>query len=133
MHPEFDLIRVLSIIGIPSICAAGIIALWKIFYTFTKNQEKKNDAIQLGLQAVLRDRLYQLYAHCKTVKGYAGINDRNNFENMFKNYEALGENGVMRNIHDKFMSLPTSPERSKKATYEELDEEILIGDDIYGT
>ena len=40
-------------------------------------------------------------------KGYAPVYARDNFENCWVQYEALGENGVMRGIHDKFMALPT--------------------------
>lgn len=42
-------------------------------------------------------------------KGYAPIYARENFENCWQQYHSLGANGVMGDIHEKFMNLPTNP------------------------
>ena len=47
--------------------------------------------------------MYERYSE----KGYAPIYAKQNFENVWKQYEALGKNGVMKQIHDSFMGLPT--------------------------
>jgi hypothetical protein len=39
---------------------------------------------------------------------------KDNFENLWIQYEALGENGVMKKIHDEFVSLPTEPPTRKE-------------------
>lgn len=76
--------------------------LWKKI----KITEKKTESVQLGLQALLRDRLYNEYNHYKS-KGFAPMYARENFENMYQQYHILGANGVMNDIYKKFMELPT--------------------------
>lgn len=71
-----------------------------------KSREEESKAIKLGIQALLRDRLYQLYdKHME--EGFAPIDVKENFENLYKQYHNLGENGVMDESHDKFKELPT--------------------------
>ena len=74
-----------------------------------KVNEKKTESVQLGVQALLRDRLYSTYMHYQE-KGYAPIYARENFENMYNQYHVLGANGVMDDIYRKFMDLPFEKE-----------------------
>ena len=69
--------------------------------------ERQNKAIMLGVQAILRDRLLQGYRHYID-KGFAEYDDRENMENIYAQYHALGANGVMDDMRDKFRSLPMS-------------------------
>lgn len=69
-------------------------------------QHKKNEALELGVQALLRDRLYQMYAHY-VERGSAPIYARENFQNMYERYHNLGANGVMDDYYKKFMEIPT--------------------------
>lgn len=78
------------------------------FYARLKAYERENDALKKGVQALLRDRLYDKYEKYSEL-GYAPIRVRENFENMWKQYHSLGKNGVMDDIHIKFMALPTEP------------------------
>lgn len=78
------------------------------FYKRIKANDQKTEAVQRGIQALLRDRLYDKYEHYSD-KGYAPIRARENFENMWTQYHNLGQNGVMDDIHVKFMQLPTEP------------------------
>ena len=71
--------------------------------------EKKTESVQLGVQALLRDRLYSTYLKYAE-KGYAPIYARENFENMYNQYHTLGANGVMDDIYRKFMALPLEKE-----------------------
>lgn len=71
-----------------------------------KENEKKTEAVQKGVQALLRDRLYDKY-ETYSERGFAPIRARENFENMWTQYHSLGKNGVMDDIHRKFMELPT--------------------------
>lgn len=66
-------------------------------------------AVKKGLQALLRAQMINDYNHYSE-KGYAPIYARQNFENCWVNYEALYKNGVMKDIHDKFMALPARQE-----------------------
>ena len=70
-----------------------------------KANESKTEAVCLGVQALLRDRLLTAY-NKYSEKGYAPIYAKENFENMWKQYHNLGVNGVMDDIHNKFMALP---------------------------
>lgn len=70
-----------------------------------KAMEAQNEALMLGVQAMLRDRLLQGYRHYAD-KGWADYDDRENMENMYKQYHALGANGVMDGYRDRFLALP---------------------------
>ena len=70
-----------------------------------KINEKKTESVQLGVQALLRDRLYYTYTKYEE-KGYAPLYARENFNNMYNQYHALGANGVMDDVYKKFMALP---------------------------
>lgn len=67
--------------------------------------EQQNTALMLGIQAILRDRLLQGYRHY-SAKGWADYDDRQNMENMYTQYHALGANGVMDGYRLKFLQLP---------------------------
>lgn len=90
-----------------------LVTVCKFFWTKIRQIEQRNESVQLGVQALLRDRLIAEYnEHIE--KGYAPIYAKENFENMWKQYHNLGVNGVMDGIHEAFMVLPTeSPEDRK--------------------
>lgn len=71
-------------------------------------QRQQNQALMLGVQAMLRDRLLQGYKFYEE-QGYASYEDKSNMENMHKQYESLGENNVMNARHERFIALPDSP------------------------
>lgn len=81
-------------------------AICRYFLKRIKANDQKTEAVQRGVQALLRDRLYDKYEHYSEL-GYAPIRARENFENMWTQYHNLGKNGVMDDIHVKFMELPT--------------------------
>lgn len=86
-----------------------LITIIEIFYKKIKNNEKRTEALKLGVQALLRDRLYAYYNKYSELK-YAPIYAKENFENIYKQYHNLGNNGVMDDIYRKFMELPTENE-----------------------
>lgn len=63
-------------------------------------------ALQRGVQALLRAQMITYYNHYAD-KGCAPIYARESFENCWIQYERLGKNGVMKDIREKFLSLPT--------------------------
>ena len=67
-------------------------------------------AAKKGIQALLRDRLVQGYKYYRS-QGWADENDRSNLENVYVQYEALGKNGVMNDLHKKFLELPLGPQQ----------------------
>ena len=66
-------------------------------------------AVKRGLQALLRAQMIDDFNHYSE-KGYAPIYARQSFENCWVQYERLYKNGVMGDIHSKFMALPTREE-----------------------
>ena len=69
---------------------------------------KETKAVMLGVQALLRSQMINDYNKWAE-HGYAPIYARENFENCWVQYHALGANGVMDDVHAKFVSLPIEP------------------------
>ena len=67
--------------------------------------EAQNAATMLGVQALLRDRLLQAFNHY-LARGWIGADDRANIDNMYVQYEALGENNVISDIYNQVRALP---------------------------
>ena len=82
------------------------------FLAFIRLQHRQNSAIRAGLRAILRDRLLQAYYTCSQ-KEYAAPDERQNFENMYVQYHALGGNGVMDDVRRKFFNLPMEKKGEK--------------------
>lgn len=90
------------------ICIAILTGLWRSVSVKLKKARADNDAIKAGVQALLRAQMISDYNHYLE-KGYAPIYAKQNFENCWVQYENLGENGVIQDIHQRFMQLPTVP------------------------
>ena len=95
------LYQVLSLLFGSGLLITILTAVWRKI----KQNEKKTESVQLGVQALLRDRLYSTYLKYAE-KGYAPIYAKENFENMYNQYHTLGANGVMDDVYKKFMALP---------------------------
>ena len=91
-----------------SLCLGSgiILAAVKWIHTVFSKQKKRTEALEYGVQALLRDRLYQMYFHYME-KGSAPLYARENFQNMYEKYHNLGANGVMDDYYHKFMNIPT--------------------------
>ena len=93
--------QILSLLGV-----GGIIgAMWKYSFNFMKELRTENQAQKLGIQALLRAQMITEFNYWSE-RGYCPIWARQNFENLWVQYEALGQNGVMSDIHKKFLDLP---------------------------
>ena len=93
----------LGYFGIPSLIFASMFGL---IIAKLKKYKQEQDAIRKGIQALLRSELIYAYNKYKE-KGYAPIFAKENFQNIYENYHALGKNGVMDEIRKEFMSLPS--------------------------
>lgn len=94
----------LTLLGIPGMIAS--------LFTFIRLQRRQDNAVRAGLRAILRDRLLQAFRGCAR-RGYAAPDERQNFENMYVQYHALGGNGVMDDVRRKFFALPMEKERNE--------------------
>ena len=101
--------QILALIGIPSVVTAVLNALERRAVrkeAAKSKKEDKTDALALGVQALLRAQMITDYNHYSE-KGWAPIYARENFEGCYTQYRALGGNGIMEDIHSKFLALPT--------------------------
>ena len=88
------------------VTSSGIIGmLTKVMLNRMKKVEQRNKALELGVQALLRAEMVEQYEKYKE-REHCPIYAKENFENMWIQYESLGANGVMTEIHNKFMALP---------------------------
>lgn len=92
------------------LCLFSVPALILMIVKYMLNQIKQNrkdtEAVKLGLQALLRSQMISDYNNYSE-KGFAPVYARDNFENCWKQYHSLGANGVMDDLHEKFLDLPT--------------------------
>ena len=100
-----------TILGLPTI--SGLIIKWKADQIKEREKAKRNNEaeyrnIKEGIKALLRAQMLNDYEYYSKL-AYAPIPAREIFEDCYKQYHNLGGNGVMDDIHDKFMALPTDP------------------------
>ena len=94
------------LLGIPTL----ILCVFKYLHVLIKKNAEDNKATKLGVQALLRAQMVSDYNKWSE-RGYAPIYARDNFENCWKNYHSLGVNGVMDDLHKKFLKLPTEEQK----------------------
>lgn len=87
--------QILVLLGLEGLFSTIIIWVW--------NQVK---GVRKGVQALLRAQMINDYNKWSE-RGYAPIYARQNFENCWEQYHSLGQNGVMDDLHNKFLELPT--------------------------
>ena len=86
-----------------------IATLWQ---KFRKSQEEQ-DAIKMGLQSLLRGEITKAYYLYKD-KGWIPLYALQSIEANYKNYEALGANGVIDGLWKEMLAMPhTRPEDNK--------------------
>lgn len=93
----------LSYFGIPTLLVGG---MFTFLIARMKKYKAEQDAIRKGIQALLRAEMIKSYNKYSEL-GHAPIYARENFKNIYENYHALGLNGVMDDIYNKFLELPT--------------------------
>ena len=69
-----------------------------------KEQERKNQAIERGVQALLRNELIRRFREYKT-KGEMSMLDKENMDHMFEEYFNLGGNGMMHDVYKEFQEI----------------------------
>ena len=74
--------------------------------TKLQKSQTKDMAIELGVQALLRNELIRRYREYEA-KGEVSILDKENMEAMFEQYKNLGGNGTVKHMMDDLLELPT--------------------------
>jgi hypothetical protein len=115
--------QILSVCGVSGIVSGVVGVLIAVFLKrplerrVTENEEanarveSQNKATMLGVQALLRDRLLQAFNHY-LARGYITAGERDNVDNMYVQYEALGPNNVISDIYNQVRALPSIPPES---------------------
>ena len=74
--------------------------------TKLKKNKKKDLAIELGVQALLRNEIIRRYRELET-KGEISILDQENLDEMFEQYKNLGGNGTVKKMMNDLYELKT--------------------------
>ena len=96
------LYEILVLIGLPGTVAA----ILRFIYRKIAELRAAQRALESGIQALLRAQMISDFNKYSEL-GYAPIYARENFENCWRQYHALGANGVMDDLRAKFLALPT--------------------------
>ena len=92
------------------LCVLGVPAILAALFKYVLLQIK---GVRMGVKALLRSQMINDYNKWSE-RGYAPIYAKQNFENLWEQYHAIkGPNGVMDDLHAKFMLLPTKPTHEK--------------------
>ena len=89
-----------------SILSAGMGMLLTYIFTGLRARNKRQDATQTGLQALLRDRIIQVYNHYVTEKKWIPIYAKDSIVSCYESYENLGANGVIDDLMAEIKALP---------------------------
>ena len=118
-----ELSQILSVCGVSGIVSGLVGVLIAVFLKrplekrvkenedASQRVEAQNKATMLGVQALLRDRLRQAFDYY-LARGWIEAGERDNVENMYTQYEALGKNNVMTDIYNQVRALPSIPPES---------------------
>ena len=113
-----ELSQILSVCGVSGIISGLVGVLIAVFLKrplekrvkdsedASARVEAQNKATMLGVQALLRDRLLQAFEHY-LARGWISAGERDNVDNMYVQYEALGPNNVISDIYNQVRALPS--------------------------
>lgn len=87
------------------LCSIFALIFKRLFKKMKENKERQ-DAVEAGLQALLRNELVRRYREYETKKEISII-DMENIEHMFKEYKNLGGNGTVEKMYEELLKLPT--------------------------
>ena len=78
-----------------------------------KEQRKEDEAVKLGMQAMLRDTIVSNYNKYHD-KGYMPIYARESMKKIYQAYEGLGGNDVAHDLYNKMLSWDTDPDEEEE-------------------
>ncbi len=91
---------------------ASITAILGYSVRVLSRKVSEQEAIKLGVQALLRDRIIQSYNYHMEL-GFCPVYARESIEQMAMQYYNLGGNGVVHQLMDKLEELPTISPREE--------------------
>lgn len=78
----------------------------------TKETEE-GKAMRDGMTAILRDRIIQAHNHYVEERGWCPISVKQSIALMYKAYHALGGNGLVTQMYEALMELPTTEPKER--------------------
>lgn len=94
--------------SVAAVVVGAIAGAIKHLYSRQKAQAARQDAVEQGLQALLHDRIFAMYAECSN-KRYASVEDIRNAEYLYKPYHNLGGNSTGTELYQRIKAMPTEP------------------------
>lgn len=88
--------------------SGGLGAAVRFIWGRQKKSAKRQAAIEEGLRGLLFVEMRREYRECKQ-KGYADLEDRNYFADLYSPYHTLGGNGTGTDMHTNIRKMPTEP------------------------
>ena len=90
------------------VIAAMLVAGYRSLKKRIDSEISERQAIKNGVRSFLRR---QIIMDCEAAiqKGYASTEVKDMIDDMYHSYHALGGNGVVTNLKDQMMNLPTKP------------------------
>lgn len=83
-----------------------VVAVPAIGYLYKKHKQAdaRQKAVELGVQALLRDRIVQSYYHYEE-RGWMTLHGLENINALYKEYHALGGNGTVTSLVNSIREL----------------------------
>lgn len=93
---------------------AGLGFVVRMVWKRQKEEDQRQCAIELGIQALLRDRVVQAYYHYSE-RGWITLHGLEATEKMYTEYHNLGGNGTVTKLMEDLRELPVM-DKAKQAT-----------------
>lgn len=84
----------------------GVISGFGVLVAWLKKKFKRQEAFELGMQALLRNEIRKEYKECVN-KEYCSLDDMENIQDMYDSYHVLGGNGSITRLMEKLKKMPT--------------------------
>lgn len=84
----------------------GLISSLSISIAWARKKFKRQVALELGIQSLLRNEIRKEYKECVN-KEYCSLDDMENIQDMYDSYHALGGNGSITRLMEKLKKMDT--------------------------
>lgn len=85
----------------------GLTAIWiftKPIRKMVREQTKRIELMEEGIQSILHDRIYQA-CHFFIPRGWVCISDLKNLEHLYEPYRQMGGNGTAKELYERVLDL----------------------------
>lgn len=90
------------------IVCGGLTLAYRRMSARAKQDREIQQAVRFGVEALLDDRIVQLYGYY-AAQGYCPIDGRRSLEKLYNAYHALGGNGTNTDLINQIRGFPVEP------------------------